>query len=255
MAGRVYCSGQAGKGRTEKMKQKALVSGQAVTGAGGRLRREESGALLTLLCGCVLGFLLPRAAIGGICAPFGVGLAAAARGRKAPAIGICTVLGYLTAFPTTEAMWYALAVILTAGLRWVTDAVPRLKKSRILPPVLAGAALLLSGGLIGGAGGGKLTGAVLWIGGGVLAAGFCLLCTAAAQAEQPNEAVGVIVAAALTAAATVEVGGLEPGRIFTLVAILLLSRVGETGDGTVFGVLCCLCSALTMPTRVFSALT
>ncbi len=255
MAEHVYCSGQAGKGRTEKMKQKALVSGQAVTGAGGRLRREESGALLTLLCGCVLGFLLPRAAIGGVCAPFGVGLAAAARGRKAPAIGICTVLGYLTAFPATEAMWYALAVILTAGLRWVTDAVPRLKKSRILPPVLAGAALLLSGGLIGGTGGGKLIGAVLWIGGGVLAAGFCLLCTAAAQAERPNEAVGVIFAVALTAAATVEVGGLAPGRIFTLAAVLLLSRVGETGDGTVFGVLCCLFSALTAPTRVFYALT
>lgn len=237
------------------MKQKALVSGQAVTGAGGRLRHEERRELWMLLCGCVLGFLLPRVAVGGVCAPFGVGLAAAARGRKAPAVGICAVLGYLAAFPATEAMWYALAVVLTAGLRWVAEAVPRLKRSRILPPVLAGTALLLSGGLIGGTGGSLLIGSALWIGGSVLAAGFCLLCTAAAQAERPNEAVGTVLAAALTAASAVEVGGLAPGRILTLWCILLLSRVGEAGDGTALGVLCCLLSALTAPTRVFYALT
>ena len=240
------------------MKQKALVSGQAVSGTGGQLKREEQGEILTLLAGCVLGLLLPRVAIVGRCAPLGIGLAASAKGRRAPAIGVCTVLGYLLAFPAAEAMWYTLAVLLTAGLRWVADAVPRLRSGRALPPVLSGTAMLLSGALIGGIGGRGLADTAVWLCGSVLAAGFSLLCAAAEKdraQDVPGEAAGVILAAALTAAATVEIGGLAPGRILTLWCVLLLARVGEPGDGTALGVIGCLLAAMTAPERIWYALT
>jgi len=247
-------TGDTYKKEREDVKQKALVSGQAVSASGGRLRQEPSEARWLTLLWCGLGLLLPRATVWGGFAPFGVGLAASATGRSMPVVGLCVIFGYLWGGFSADGWLYAVAITVACGLHWVARAIPLLRDKRWLAPLLAGGSTLLAGLLLQNGFPVDLTDVALLLTNALLAAGFAAACTVAQQAigaaEAPPAALPaleLVTAVVLAAAGTVEAGDISPGRILTLLAVLWVTRTGRSADGVTFGTACGLAAVMVSP--------
>lgn len=246
------------------MKQKALVSGQAVSASGGRIEKEHSEAAsrwITVLW-CLLGLLLPRASICGLYAPLGMGVAAAAGGRRIPEVGLCVIIGYLLAGSAADALLYAVAVTVAAGVRWIAEALPALRHRRWIPPLTGGFSTLLAGLLLQRGETLTLIDAALLFTNALLAAGFGTACVLAAHTLTRPEvtargrlALGIVAAAVFAAGGTVTVGDVAPGRILTLTAVMVIACAGREGDSVAFGAACGLFTVLIAPEQTPAALT
>ena len=219
--------------------------------------REDSTANLLW---CVMGLLVPRATLLGALSPFGVGLAACGGAANLPTL-LCVAVGYLLAAPTPSPLRYMAAVGLVAGGRWVLDALPEGGKQSFVPPLLAFVACCATGmmELVGGGADGYRT--LLILAEAVVAAGAALLFdTAVRLSHRPHPtltlsgqaAVFGVAAVAVSAAATVEVGGFSPGRMLAALLVLVAARAGREAGGCVAGCVLGGALALTATTPYFA---
>ncbi len=222
-------------------------------------RRQENAA--TLLW-CVMGLLIPRATLLGALSPFGIGLAACGTSANLPTL-LCVGVGYLLASPTLFPLRYLAAVGLVAGGRWILDALPDGGQQAFVPPLLSFVACAASGmmSLMGGGVDGYRT--LLILAEAVVAAGASLVFDAATrlsrQARSPlslgsQAAVIAVAAIAVSAAATIEVGGFSPGRVVAAVTVLACARVGREAGGSVAGCVLGGGLALTAPDATYLAI-
>lgn len=201
---------------------------------------------------CVMGVLVPRATLLGALSPFGIGLAACGGAANLPTL-LCVAVGYLLASPIPSPLRYIAAVGLVAGGRWVLDALPEGGRQSFVPPLLAFVSCCATGmmGLVGGGADGYRT--LLIFAEAVVAAGAALLFDTAVRLSHRHHptltlsgqvAVFGVAAVAVSAAATVEVGGFSPGRMLAALLVLVAARAGREAGGCVAG--CVLGGALAL---------
>ena len=223
-------------------------------------RREGSTA--ATLVWCVMGLLVPRATLLGALAPFGIGLASCGVAANLPTL-LCVGVGYLLASPTLFPLRYLAAVGLVAGGRWILDALPEGGRQAFVPPLLSFFACAASGmmSLMGGGVDGYRT--LLILAEAIVAAGVALLFdTAARLSLQPRPVLSLsgqasliaVAAIAVSAAATIEVGGFSPGRVAAAVLVLVCARSGREAGGCVAGCVLGGALALTSPTATYWAI-
>lgn len=219
--------------------------------------REEAAA--TLLW-CVMGVLVPRATLLGALSPFGIGLAACSGAANLPTL-LCVAVGYLLADPVLLPLRYIAAVGLVAGGRWILDALPEGGRQSFVPPLLAFIACCATGmmGLMGGDPDSYRT--LLILAEAVVSAGAALLFDTAVRLSQRHHptltlsgqvAVIGVAAVAVSAAATVEVGGFSPGRALAALLVLMAARGGREAGGCVVGCVLGGALALTAPAPYFA---
>lgn len=221
--------------------------------------REESTA--TLLW-CVMGLLVPRATLLGSLSPFGIALAACGGAANLPTL-LCVGVGYLLATPALLPIRYLAAVGLIAGGRWILDALPDGGRQPFVPPLLSFVACAASG-MMGLAGGGADSYRTLLIlAEAAIAAGASLLFDTAIRLSRRarpaltvsgQAAVVAVAAIAVSAAATVEVGGYSPGRVIAALLVLVSARSGRETGGCVAGCVLGGALALTAPATTYLAI-
>ena len=222
-------------------------------------RREENGAGLLW---CVMGLLVPRATLLGALSPFGIALAACGGAANLPTL-LCVAVGYLLSSPALLPLRYIAAVGLVAGGRWVLDALPDGGRQAFVPPLLAFVASAATGlmGLAGGTADSYRT--LLILAEAAVAAGASLLFDTAIRLSYRSRpvltvggqaAVVAVAAVAVSAAATIEVGGFSPGRVIAALLVLVCARSGRETGGCVAGCVLGGALALTAPAATYLAI-
>ncbi len=227
------------------------------------LPRGDARSVSVILLWCLLGLLLPRAALYGEMAPFGIGLAAAIGAGRLPVMA-ALMGGYLLAEPVTMPLRYVVTVAVVGGARWVVAALPELERRPFVPPVLSFVSTAVTGLVIFGQTGLDGYRVVLILAESVVAAGSALFfATAIGLSRRFSAAEGAALTAAqqtaliftaatiAMAAATVEVGGFSPGRAVVALLILALARSGREAGGCMAG--CVLGSAMALATPAYTA--
>ncbi len=235
---------------------------QATTRTAGGERVSAGG--LTMVW-CLVGLLVPRAALYGQMAPFGVSVAAAVDKPVLPVLLSLTV-GYLMS-GTPVPMRYVAALAAVGGIRWVLAVAPEWRQRLFVPPLVAFAATLTTGLALYSAMGLDGYRVMLLVAESGVAAGCALFFRGAADGamrwrEQPAclptpwEQTATVVGAAvlLMAGATVTVSGFSFGRLLTAVLVLVLARAGQLQGGSVAGVVAGAATALADPARLALAL-
>ncbi|MBR2319885.1 MAG: SpoIIE family protein phosphatase [Clostridia bacterium] len=221
--------------------------------------REESNASLLW---CVMGLLIPRATLLGALSPFGIALAACGGAANLPTL-LCVGVGYLLATPVLLPLRYLAAVGLVAGGRWILDALPDGGRQPFVPPLLSFVACAASGmmGLVGGSVDGYRT--LLILAEAAVAAGASLLFDTAIRLSHRTRpvltisgqaAIVTVAAVAVSAAATIEVGGFSPGRVIAALLVLVSARSGRETGGCVAGCVLGGALALTAPATTYLAI-
>ncbi len=205
---------------------------------------------------CVMGLLVPRATLFGELTPFGIGLAAGHAAANLPTL-LCLAVGTLLARPL-DPLRYLAAIALVGGLRWVLAVVPEWRRLPFLPPLFAFVSCCGTGLFLLGRTGFDLYRGLLILAESVVAAGSALAFDTAMGLEgrrdaalTPGQQAGVILtgAVAVSAAATLEVGGFSPGRVVAAFLVLVLARSGREAGGSMAGCILGGAVALSMPGR------
>ncbi len=217
---------------------------------------RSAGAGVTLLW-CLVGLLVPRAALYGQLAPFGVGLAAAVDKPVLPVL-LSLAVGYLTGNGLTP-MRYVAALAAVGGIRWVLAAVPEWRQRAFVPPLTAFAAIAATGVALYSAMGLDGYRVLLLVAESGVAAGCAVFFRGAVGVSRrvgqpsvgltPWEQTALVVTAAvlLMAASTVTVGGFSFGRMLAALLVLVLARAGHEQGGSVAGVVIGAATALAQP--------
>ncbi len=215
---------------------------------------------------CLLGLLIPRAALYGQLSPFGISLAAA-MDKSAWSVMAALSLGYLLA-DTPSPLRYIAAILAVGGIRWVLAVMPEWRRYTALPPLVAFGATLSTGlALYSGLG---LDGyqVVLLVAEAGVAAGCTVFFGMAVKqsrrlqapddtgALSPTEQAALILTGAvvLMASATVTLGVFSPGRVLAAGLVLILARAGQEQGGSMAGVTVGAATALAAPDRLALAL-
>ncbi len=209
--------------------------------------RGQNGAVTLLWC--LIGILIPRAALYGQMTPFGISLAAAMDKPLLPVL-LSVVLGYLLG-DAPSPLRYIAAVAAVGGLRWVFAAVPEWDKRAFVPPLISFVATLVTGLALDSALG--LDGyriVILIAESGVAAGCTTFFRTAVSQSRRlqdaddtrgitPSQQAALVLTGAviLMAASTVTIGAFAPGRALAAVLIFVLARAGQEQGGSMAGVI------------------
>lgn len=226
---------------------------------------EGQNGAVTLLW-CLLGLLIPRAALYGQMTPFGISLAAAMDKPLLPVL-FSLAVGYLLG-DTASPLRYIAAVAAVGGIRWVLAAVPDWDKRAFVPPLAAFAASLATGLAMFSAIGLDGYRVVVLIAESGVAAGCALFFrTAVAQSRRlqqpddnrgltpPRQAALILTGAViLMAASTVTIGTFAPGRVLAAGMVLVLARAGQEQGGSMAGVIIGAATALAAPGQISLAL-
>lgn len=226
--------------------------------------QEQSGAVTLLWC--LIGILVPRAALYGQMTPFGISLAAAMDKPLLPVL-FSLAVGYLLG-DSAAPLRYIAAVAAVGGLRWVLAAVPDWDKRSFIPPLAAFVATFATGLAIDSALGLDGYRIVILLAESGVAAGCSLFFrTAIAQTrrlQQPDDSRGISPpqqaalvltgAVILMAASTVTVGAFAPGRVLAAGLVLVLARAGQEQGGSMAGVIIGAATALAAPGQIALAL-
>lgn len=229
------------------------------------VERGQAGAITLLWC--LIGLLIPRAALYGQLAPFGVSLAAAMHKPAAPVI-LSLAVGYLLAGDVLYPIRYIAAVAVVGGLRWVLAAVPQWQKRTATPPLTAFAATLATGLALYGATGLDGYRVMLLLAESGIAAGCALffrvavsestrlLCSDDLSGMLPARQASVILTGAVVmmAASTLTIGEFSPGRVLSAGLVLVLARSGQEQGGSMAGILVGATTALAAPQQTVLAL-
>ncbi len=221
-------------------------------------RKAGTLSVSVTLLWCVMGLLVPRAALYGEMAPFGIGLAAAVGGNLPVLLSLG--VGYLLAAPVFLPLRYIAAVAVVGGSRWVVAAMPELEERPFIPPVLAFVSVALSGLVVLGQSGVDGYRVLLILVESVVAAGSAvffrstLAWSACGFAQEPlallnarQTAAILCGAVGIMAASTLEVGGFAPGRAVAALLVLVSARTGREAGGCLAGVILGAAVALSQP--------
>ncbi len=229
------------------------------------LAEEHVAVSWLTLVWCLAGLLVPRAALYGQMAPFGVSLAAAVDKPAAPVIAALAV-GYLLG-DTPLPMRYIAALAAVGGIRWVLAAVPEWRRRLFVPPLTAFAATLTTGMALYSAMGLDGYRITLLVAESGVAAGCSLFFRGAVETGtrwrqqttsglSPWEQTSLVFSAAVLvmAVATVSIGGFSVGRVVAALLVLVLARAGQQQGGSIAGVVVGASTALADPTHMALAL-
>ena len=213
----------------------------------------RSAAQPITLLWCVMGLLLPRATLFGELAPFGIGLAACSGAANWPVL-ICLSAGYLLTGNLLEPFRYLVTIGMVGGLRWVLEALPEWNRRRFVPPLVAFTCCFATGLILLSQTGLDLYRTLLILAESGVAAGSALFFDTAmgvfhakgdyVPTAANQTAVILTGAVAVSAAATLSVGGFAPGRVAAAFLVLILARSGREAGGSIAG--CVLGSALAL---------
>ena len=226
--------------------------------------RGQSGAMTLLWC--LLGILIPRAALYGQMTPFGISLAAAMDKPLLPVL-LSLALGYLLG-DAPSPLRYIAAVAAVGGIRWVLAAVPEWDKRVFIPPLVAFIATLATGLAVDSALGLDGYRVVILLAESGVSAGCALFFRAAVSQSRrlqnvddtrgitpPQQASLILTGAViLMAASTVTIGAFAPGRVLAAGLILVLARAGQEQGGSMAGVIIGAATALAAPGQIALAL-
>ncbi len=246
------------------MKSAAKSSVPAPAAPAAPATRGQNGAVTLLWC--LLGVLVPRAALYGQITPFGISLAAAMDKPLLPVI-LSLSVGYLLG-DALSPLRYIAAVAAVGGIRWVLAAVPEWDKRAFIAPLVAFVATLATGLAVDSALGLDGYRVVILLAESGVAAGCALFFrTAVAQTRRlqesddtrgvtpPQQAALIITGAiVLMAASTVTIGEFSPGRVLSAGLILVLARAGQEQGGSMAGVIIGAATALAAPGQLALAL-
>ncbi len=216
--------------------------------------------ILYMAVGVALGFLLPRAAVYGGAAPFGIGLVAAVSGPGTVLIYLATLAGYLVQ-GLSDGLRYLAALITVAGIRWSVSGFPAITKTRIFPSVTAFLGTVITGSALLLTASPSALSVLIILSEGLLAGGFAFFVSTVSRDanegrgyafSQEGEA-GLIVLAsvAVMALMTVEFGGIAPARILSVLMILFSARSGKWAGGSAAGILLGTALLLSSPGQAF----
>ena len=239
------------------MKQSGWSEQATLTaGVGAKTQTKGWGEGAQLLCGSALGLLLPQATLFGACAPFGIGLVAAAGGKTAPVVGICTAIGYLLAFEPATALVYVAAVIAVVSLRWIVPIFGRLQEKAFTVPLIAGVGFLLVQIALPDRDTDPI--AVLYtLATTVIAAVAGIVCHRCGQVLRQggittaDQRACLCLLAAMTVAATSawQVGDVSPTRTAAIALVVAVTQA-DRKTGAFFGMGCCLLTAVAAPVSI-----
>lgn len=252
------------------MKQKAYAgqnTGQAASTLSSTAPEHDKVGIhvAMILVWAAVGLIIPRASIYGGLAPFGVGLATAVSGPGAILVYLSVCAGYLINSGALFPIRYIAAVAISAGIRWTFSGIPRLSRGRILPSVATCLSVAIAGVVSGFTSGTHSTlSTLILICESIIAGGFCYFCAVTADfilhyRQQPlsvqEQAAFVITSSmVIISLASLSFGGISPGRIAAVVAILIMARAGREQSGCLAGVVLGVALALTNPTAGFLAI-
>lgn len=223
------------------------------------------GGTVTLLW-CLLGLVMPRAAIYGRISPFGISLAAAAD-KPVFAVLLSLAAGYLLG-DTVSPLRYITAVAAVGGLRWVVAAVPTWDKRAFIPPLIAFVASFSTGLALSSAMGLDGYSIVLLLAESGVAAGCSVFLRTAViesrrllQRDQPlpltpSQQFSLVLTGAvlLMAINSLTIGAFSFGRTLCALLVLLLARAGREQGGSMGGIVIGAATALAAPDQITLAL-
>ena len=210
------------------------------------------------LIGALVGLLSAHAAIYRDMAPFGVGAAASANGAGAALVYLATMIGYLLPGGSPMPLRYVAAIAAVGGLRWTLGGLRLLSGSRTFAPFLAFTATAATGVAMYAVTGVTAERAVLILCESLLAGGYAWFCERTGAialslrrmpAATPTDQASVVVTAAvlLLSVSSIEIGGISPGRILSVMLILLCARAGREQGGSIAGIVLGVVMLLTDP--------
>ena len=214
------------------------------------------------LVGALIGLLSAHAAIDGDLAPFGVGAAAAAGGAGAILVYLATMVGYLLPGGSSLSLRYVAAVAAVGGLRWALGGLRLLAENRKFAPFLALTATAATGVAMYAVVGVTLNRVLLILCESLLAAGYAYVCEQTngialslhrMPAATPVDQASIVVTAAvlLLSVSGIEIGGISPGRILSVLLILLCARAGREQGGSVAGIVLGVVTLLASPEQAY----
>ena len=226
---------------------------------------EGQNGSVTLLW-CLLGLLIPRAALYGQMTPFGISLAAAMDKPLLPVL-FSLAVGYLLGDAPTP-LRYIAAVAAVGGVRWVLAAVPEWDKRAFVSPLAAFVASFSTGlAMVSAIGADGYRIVVLIAESGVAAGCALFFRTAVGQTRRlqrvddshgitPPQQASLILTGAiiLMAASTVTIGTFSPGRVLAAGLVLVFARAGQEQGGSMAGIIVGAATALAAPAQLSPAL-
>ena len=199
-----------------------------------------------MLLFAALGFLFPRATIGGWFSPFGLGVAGAVAGRGSALVSMTVSAGYLLLSGTAVPFSYVTAVLLIGGLRWTLSAFPRVIDNPWYAPVSTFLSTVGVGVFVGFSFGNPLHTAALAVSEGLAAAGCAavLRYLTVALPDDREDLVGMLhrvavmlsIAVSFTALGDLEWAGIAPARMAAGMLILLMADSGRERGGAITGI-------------------
>ena len=217
------------------------------------------------LVGAMIGLLSAHATIYGDLAPFGVGAAAAVSGTGAILVYLATMIGYLLPGGSPLPLRYVAAVAAVGGLRWTFGGLRLLSKNRTFAPFLALTATAATGLAMYAVVGVTLHHILLILCESLIAAGFAYFCEQTnalalslrrmpATSISDQAAIVVTAAVLLLSISTIEIGGIAPGRILSVLLILLCAHAGREQGGSLAGIVLGVVMLLSNPDRAHIAI-
>ncbi len=206
----------------------------------------------------LLGLLAAHTTVYGEMAPFGVGAAAAASGPGAIVVYLATSAGYLLPGGASMSLRYLAAVAAAAGIRWALSGLPHMTGSRVFPPVVAFLSTLCTGLAMATINGISVYTVAVTVCESLLAGGFSYFFVVAVETVtgeragrtitmQQQASVIITGAVVLMAMAGLDISGISPGRILSVIVILLAARCGKEQGGAVAGIVLGVAMALATP--------
>lgn len=242
----------------EKSNSSAVAVSRSASGEESLLRQ----VLLMALWG-IVALIVPRATVYGSLAPFGVGAAAAVSGPGSVVVYLATGMGYLLPEGAASPLRYLAAVAAVAGIRWSLNGLKKVTKSTLFAPVAAFLATGMTGIAMTLMGKPTFLDFLTVAGESLLAGGFAYFVsttfriTHQPQSEpltaQEQASMVAVAAVVLMALSTVQFSGISPGRIFSILVILVFARCGKEQGGSIAGIVLGTAMALAAPDQMFLA--
>ena len=218
--------------------------------------------LLMALWG-IVGMIVPRATVYGGFAPFGVGVAAAVSGPGSVVAYLATGMGYLLPEGAAFPLRYLAAVAAVAGIRWSLNGLKRVTGAVLFAPVTAFLASGCTGMAMTFMGKPDFLSLLTVVAESLLAGGFAYFVQVTFRithqspekplTAQEQASVVAVAAVVLMALSTVQFSGISPGRIFSILLILVLARCGREQGGSIAGIVLGAAMALAAPDQMYLA--
>lgn len=250
------------------LKQRAYVGTGRPLPEQGEDKREQKGAVSRQIALAALwaavGFIVPGAVVYGGMAPFGVSVAAAASGPGSVLICLLTAVGYLAGRGVVFPLRYIAAVLAVAGIKWSLAGLKKLTDTAFFAPLMAFLATGCTGLAISTTNGLDLYSILMVLAESLAAGGFTYFVGIAMRLSNLGQRGGVLTAqeqtsvvlvgaVVLMALSAFELGGISPGRITAIVAILLMARSGKEQGGSMAGITLGITMLLGSPTHTYLA--